>query len=125
CHRVAYYTKHRLHPAHSACLKGKRRRRGPEPKAEGRPKDEPVSQRWGKVQSELWRGMHPHSPTAPRCLRAARYGRTARDLRRTGRVFGWHRSKRTYKRKRNGERGSVSSRTAEEYLKRDESRVTE
>ncbi len=62
---------------------------------------------------------------APRCLRTARYGRTTRDLRRTGRVSGWHRSKQTYKRKRSGERRSVSSRTAEQYLKRDESRVTE
>jgi hypothetical protein len=40
-----------------------------------------------------------------------------RDLRRTGRVSGWHWSKRTYKRKRNGERRSVSSRTASWYLK--------
>ena len=48
-----------------------------------------------------------------------------RDLRRTGRVSGWHRSKQTYKRKRSGERGSASSRTAEQYLKRDESCVTE
>jgi hypothetical protein len=58
-----------------------------------------------------------HSPAAPRCLRTARYGRTMRDLRRTGRVSGWHWSKRTYKRKRNGERRSVSSRTASWYLK--------
>src|SRR5262249_23139722 len=58
-----------------------------------------------------------HSPVAPRCLRTARYGRTMRNLRRTGGVSGWHRSKRTYKRKRNGERGSVSSRTASWYLK--------
>jgi hypothetical protein len=29
-----------------------------------------------------------HSPTAPRCLRTARYGRTMRDLRRTGGVSG-------------------------------------
>src|SRR5712692_2513773 len=58
-----------------------------------------------------------HSPTAPRCLRTARYGRTMRDLRRTGRVSGWHWSKWTYKRERNGERSSVSSRTASWYLK--------
>src|ERR1035437_7722602 len=90
----------------------------------GRPKDEPVSQRWGKVESELWRRRHSHSPTAPRCLRAARYGRTACDLRRTGQVSEWHRSKQTYKRKRSGERRLVSSRTAEYYLKRDESHVT-
>ena len=54
----------------------------------------------------------------------ARYGRTARDLRRTDRVFGWHRNKQTYKRKRNGEQRSVSRRTAVQYLKRGESRVT-
>ena len=35
------------------------------------------------------------------------------DLRRTGGVCGYHRSKQTYKRKRSGERRSVSSRTAE------------
>src|ERR1700757_2677638 len=65
-----------------------------------------------------------HPPT-PRCLRTARYGRTTCDLRRTGRVSGWHRSKQTYKRKRSGERRSASSRTAEQYLKLGESRVTE
>src|SRR6266480_8074618 len=91
----------------------------------GCPGDEPVGQRWGKVEPALWRRRRSHSPTAPRCLRTARYGRTTRDLRRTGRVSGWHRSKRTYKRKRSGERRSASSRTAEQYLKRDESRVTE
>src|SRR5437867_9419857 len=91
----------------------------------GCPGDEPVGQRWGKVEPALWRRRRSHSPTAPRCLRTARYGRTRRDLRRTGRVSGWHRSKRTYKRKRSGERRSASSRTAEQYLKRDESRVTE
>src|SRR5216684_6372539 len=37
---------------------------------------------------------------------------------------GWHRSKQAYKRKRNGERSSVSSRTAAKYLKRGESHVT-
>ena len=46
------------------------------------------------------------------------------DLRRTGNVSGWHRNKRTYKRKRNGERCAVSSRTAEYYQKRGESHVT-
>jgi hypothetical protein len=54
----------------------------------------------------------------------ARYGRTARDLRRTGSVSGWHWSKQTYKRERNGERSAVSSRTAEKYQKRGESHVT-
>jgi hypothetical protein len=63
----------------------------------GYPDDELVGQRWGKVEPALWRRRRSHSPTAPRCLRAARYGRTARDLRRTGRVSGWHQSKQTYK----------------------------
>src|ERR1700719_1812339 len=86
------------------------------------PEDEPGGQRGGTFAPALWRRRRSHSPTAPRCLRMARYGRTVRDLRRTDRVSGWHRSKRTYKRKRNGERGSVSSRTAAKYLKRGESR---
>jgi len=38
--------------------------------------------------------------------------------------LGGNRSKRTYKRKRSGERSSASSRTAAKYLKRDENRVT-
>jgi hypothetical protein len=42
----------------------------------------------------------------------------------TDRVSGWHRSKQTYKRKRSGERCSVSSRTAEQYLKHGESHAT-
>jgi hypothetical protein len=78
----------------------------------GYPDDEPVGQRWDKVEPALWRRRRSHSPTAPRCLRTARYGRTARDLRRTGRVSGWHRSKQTYKRERKGEQSSVSRRTA-------------
>ena len=65
----------------------------------GDPEDEPVGQRWGKVEPALWRRRRSHSPTAPRCLRMARYGRAMRDLRRTGRVSGWHRSKQAYKRK--------------------------
>jgi hypothetical protein len=72
------------------------------------------------METKAFSFTHP----TPRCLRTARYGRTARDLRRTGRVSGWHRSKQTYKRKRSGERCSVSSRTAAYYLKRDESHVT-
>ena len=64
----------------------------------GYPEDEPVGQRWGQVEPALWRRRRSHSPTAPRCLRMARYGRVMRDLRRTGRVSGWHRSKQTYKR---------------------------
>jgi len=47
-----------------------------------------------------------------------------RDLRRTGIVSGWHRSKQTYKRERNGEQCVASSRTAEQYLKHGESHVT-
>ena len=56
-----------------------------------------LGQRWGKVESALLRRRRSHSPTVPRCLRMARYGRAVRDLRRTGRVSGWHRSKQTYK----------------------------
>src|SRR6202140_3207059 len=59
----------------------------------GYPEEEPVGQRWGKVEPALWRRRRTHSPTAPRCMRAARYGRTARDLRRTRTVLGWHRDK--------------------------------
>jgi len=59
----------------------------------GCPDDEPVGQRWGKVEPALWRRRRSHSPTAPRCLRTARYGRAACDLRRTGTVRGWHRGK--------------------------------
>src|SRR6266700_3180956 len=51
---------------------------------DGETQDEPVGQRWGKVESALLRRRRSHSPTAPRCLRTARYRRTARDLRRTG-----------------------------------------
>jgi hypothetical protein len=63
----------------------------------GCPADEPVGQRWDKVEPALWRRRRSHSPTAPRCLRTARYGRTVRDLSRIGSVSGRHRSKRTYK----------------------------
>src|SRR6266849_7702302 len=90
----------------------------------GHPDDEPVGRRWDKVEPALWRRRRSHSPTAPRCLRTARYGRTVCDLRRTDRVSGWHRSKRAYKRERNGERCAVSSRTAEKYQKHGESHVT-
>ena len=78
----------------------------------GYSEDELVGQRWGKVEPALWRRRRSHSPTAPRCLRMARYGRTMRDLRRTDRVSGWHWSKQTYKRERNGERCRASRRTA-------------
>ncbi len=47
-----------------------------------------------------------------------------RDLRRTGKVSVWQRSKQTYKRERNGERCHASSRTAEQYLKHGESQAT-
>src|SRR6202165_4459198 len=49
----------------------------------GYPEDELVGQRWGKVEPALGRRRRTHSPTAPRCLRMARYGRVMRDLRRT------------------------------------------
>src|SRR5215472_9871729 len=78
----------------------------------GCPDDEPVGQRWGKVEPALWRRRRSPSPTAPRCLRTAGDGRTACDLRRTDRVSGWHRSQRAYKRKRKGEGRSASRRTA-------------
>lgn len=54
----------------------------------GHPDDEPVGQRWGKVEPALRGRRRSHSPTVPRCLRTARYGRTTRDLRRTGRSAG-------------------------------------
>ena len=79
----------------------------------GYPEDEPVGQRWGKVEPALWRRRRSHSPTAPRCLRAARYGRSLRDPRRTHMVSGWHWDKGPYKRKRSGKRCHVSSRTTE------------
>src|ERR1017187_3943981 len=53
---------------------------------EGYLEDEPVGQRWGKVEPAVWRRRRSHSPTAPRRLRTVRYGTTARALRRTGRV---------------------------------------
>jgi hypothetical protein len=59
----------------------------------GYPEDELVGQRWGTVEPALWRRRRSHSPTAPRCLQTARYGRAAGDLRRTGSVSGRRRSK--------------------------------
>ena len=38
----------------------------------GCPDDEPVGQRWGKVEPAVWGRRRSHSPTAPRCLRTAR-----------------------------------------------------
>ena len=49
---------------------------------DGETQDEPVGQGWGRVESALLRRRRSHSPTAPRCLRTARYRRTTRDLRR-------------------------------------------
>src|SRR6201993_3777529 len=54
----------------------------------GHPDDEPVGRRWGKVEPALWGRRRSHSPTAPRCLRTARYGRPWRDPRRAPRVLG-------------------------------------
>src|SRR5271157_3173025 len=51
-----------------------------------------------------------HSPIAPRCLLAARYGRFAGDPRRPARVPAHGPGKRPYKRKRKGERCSCRSR---------------
>jgi hypothetical protein len=92
----------------------------------GDPGDEPVGQRWDKVEPALWGRRRAPSPTVPRCLRTARNGRSTRDLRRTGRVCGWHRSKRAYKPQ--GERASEARPVVgrlQRYLKRGESRVTE
>ena len=44
----------------------------------GRPEDEPVGQRRGKVEPALRRRRRSHSPAAPRCLQTARSGRTVR-----------------------------------------------
>src|SRR6516165_11268366 len=66
----------------------------------GHPEDEPVGQRWGKVESALWGRRRSHPPTVPRCLRTARYRRPRRDPRRTRVVLGGHREKQPYKRKR-------------------------
>jgi hypothetical protein len=92
----------------------------------GHPADEPVGQRWDKVEPALWRRRRSHSPTVPRCLRAARNRRITRDLRRTGRVGGGHRRKRAYKPagERASEAGPVVGRL-QRYHKRGESRVTE
>jgi len=79
----------------------------------GHPEDEPVGQRWGKVEPALWRRRRSHPPTVPRCLRTARYGRSGRDPRRTPMVSGWRWDKGPYKRKRSGKRCHVSSRTTE------------
>ncbi|WP_236347789.1 hypothetical protein, partial [Paenibacillus plantiphilus] len=41
----------------------------------GYPNCEPVGQRWGKVESALWRRRRSSPPIAPRCVRTAWYGR--------------------------------------------------
>jgi hypothetical protein len=69
----------------------------------GHPKMNQSAKGGEKVEPALRRRRRSHSPTAPRCLWTARYGRTTRDLRRTDRVSGWHQSKQTYKRERSGE----------------------
>jgi len=60
---------------------------------------EPVGQRWDKVEPAIWRRRRSQSPIEPRCLRAARHGRTASDPRRTHAVPERHRDKLNYKRK--------------------------
>src|SRR3970282_1606972 len=68
----------------------------------GCPEDEPVGQRWDKVEPALWRRRCSHSPTPPGFLRTAGSERTTRALRRTGAVRGWHRDQRAYKRHAKG-----------------------
>src|SRR3954464_3915057 len=58
-----------------------------------------------------------HSPTAPRCLRTARYGRTMRDLRRTGGVSGGTRVSGPISESETASNAPASSRTASQYLK--------
>src|SRR5512142_3476630 len=62
----------------------------------GHPHDEPVGQRWGKVEPALWGRRRSYPPTVSRCLRTARSGRSRRDPRRTRSVPGWHRDQRPY-----------------------------
>jgi hypothetical protein len=45
----------------------------------GYPDDELVGRRWAKVEPALRGLRRSHSPTAPRCVQIARYGRTMRD----------------------------------------------
>ena len=66
---------------------------------EGGSSDEPVGPRRGKVELALWRRRRSHSPVVPRCVRAAWYGRSVRDPRRTRWVSEWHQDKRPYKRR--------------------------
>jgi len=48
--------------------------------------DEPVGQRWGKVESALWRRRRSYPPIEPRCVRMARSGRLMRDPRKAHRI---------------------------------------
>ena len=57
----------------------------------GDPMTNRSAKRWGKVEPALWRRRRSHPPTAPRCMRAARYGRPVRDPGRPRRVRGWRR----------------------------------
>ena len=74
----------------------------------GDPEGEPVGQRWDLVEPALWGRRHSHPPTAPRCLRTARYGRFVRDPGRARVVPGWHRGKEPYKSR--GEVGTDATR---------------
>ena len=74
----------------------------------GDPDDEPVGQRWDLVEPALWGRRHSHSPTAPRCLRTARYGRSVCDPGRARVVSRWHWRKELYKSK--GEMGTDAAR---------------
>jgi hypothetical protein len=59
---------------------------------EGRhPEDELVGRGWGKVEPAIGRRRRSHSPIRNKVIAAARYGRIARDLAKTGGAFGWHR----------------------------------
>jgi len=79
----------------------------------GYPDDEQVGQRWGKVEPALWGQRRSHSPIAPRCLLAARYGRFMRDPRRPARVPALSRVSDLISQKRNGKRCSGRSRRTE------------
>jgi len=74
----------------------------------GDPDDEPVGQRWDLVEPALWGRRHSHPPTAPRCLRTARYGRSVCDPGRARVVSRWHWRKELYKSK--GEMGTEATR---------------
>jgi len=54
----------------------------------GETQDEPVGQRWGKVESAVLGTKALSFTHRTKVFADGRYGRTARDLRRTGRVSG-------------------------------------